>query len=97
MRDGVSVRGRVGALAEFRTSRWVVPCGALIAFAPIVLVCALQAPMYPMSPDEQMQALYASGRYLASGPNWLMPYSLAPISVPLSCCTACFRSSPGIR
>lgn len=40
--------------------------------------------MYPMSPDEQMQALYASGRYLASGPNWLMPYSLAPISVPLS-------------
>ncbi|MFR3450762.1 MAG: hypothetical protein ACLTSX_03050 [Collinsella sp.] len=37
-----------------------------------------------MSPDEQMQALYASGRYLASGPNWLMPYSLAPISVPLS-------------
>lgn len=84
MRDGVSVRGRVGALAEFRTSRWVVPCGALIAFAPIVLVCALQAPMYPMSPDEQMQALYASGRYLASGPNWLMPYSLAPISVPLS-------------
>lgn len=84
MRDGVSVRGRVGVLAEFRTSRWVVPCGALIAFAPIVLVCALQAPMYPMSPDEQMQALYASGRYLASGPNWLMPYSLAPISVPLS-------------
>lgn len=84
MRDGVSVRGRVGALAEFRTSRWVVPCGALIAFAPIVLVCALQAPMYPMSPDEQMQALYASGRYLTSGPNWLMPYSLAPISVPLS-------------
>lgn len=84
MRDGVSVRGRVGALAEFRTSRWVVPCGVLIAFAPIVLVCALQAPMYPMSPDEQMQALYASGRYLASGPNWLMPYSLAPISVPLS-------------
>lgn len=84
MRDGVSVRGRVGALAEFRTSRWVVPCGALIAFAPIVLACALQAPMYPMSPDEQMQALYASGRYLASGPNWLMPYSLAPISVPLS-------------
>ncbi len=84
MRDGVSVRGRVGALAEFRTSRWVVPCDALIAFAPIVLVCALQAPMYPMSPDEQMQALYASGRYLASGPNWLMPYSLAPISVPLS-------------
>ena len=84
MRDGVSVRGRVGALAEFRTSRWVVPCGALIAFASIVLVCALQAPMYPMSPDEQMQALYASGRYLASGPNWLMPYSLAPISVPLS-------------
>ena len=84
MRDGVSVRGRVGALTEFRTSRWVVPCGALIAFAPIVLVCALQAPMYPMSPDEQMQALYASGRYLASGPNWLMPYSLVPISVPLS-------------
>lgn len=84
MRDGVSVRGRVGALAEFRTSRWVVPCGVLIAFAPIVLVCVLQAPMYPMSPDEQMQALYASGRYLASGPNWLMPYSLAPISVPLS-------------
>lgn len=84
MRDGASVRGRVGALAEFRTSRWVVPCGVLIAFAPIVLVCALQAPMYPMSPDEQMQALYASGRYLASGPNWLMPYSLAPISVPLS-------------
>ena len=84
MRDGVSVRGRVGVLAEFRTSRWVVPCGALIAFAPIVLVCALRAPMYPMSPDEQMQALYASGRYLASGPNWLMPYSLAPISVPLS-------------
>ena len=84
MRDGVSVRGRVGVLAEFRTSRWVVPCGALIAFAPIVLVCALQAPMYPMSPDEQMQALYASGRYLASDPNWLMPYSLAPISVPLS-------------
>lgn len=84
MRDGVSVRGRVGSLAEFRTSRWVVPCGVLIAFAPIVLVCVLQAPMYPMSPDEQMQALYASGRYLASGPNWLMPYSLAPISVPLS-------------
>lgn len=52
MRDGVSVRGRVGALAEFRTSRWVVPCGVLIAFAPIVLVCVLQAPMYPMSPDE---------------------------------------------
>lgn len=84
MRDGASVRGRAGALGEFRSSRWVVPCGMLIAFAPIVLVCVLQAPMYPMSPDEQMQALYASGRYLASGPNWLMPYSLAPISVPLS-------------
>lgn len=97
MRDGVSVRGRVGALAEFRTSRWVVPCGALIAFAPIVLVCALQAPMYPMSPDEQMQALYASGRYLASGPNWLMPYSLARSASRFPCCTACFRSSPGIR
>lgn len=84
MSDGVVARGRLGVFGEFRRSRWVVSCGILLAFAPIVLICILQPPVYSMSPDEQMQALYASGRYLASGPSWLMPYSLAPISAPLS-------------
>lgn len=61
---------------------------ALISFGlaalPVLLICLFATPYYPMNPDEQIQALYVSGRFLNSGPCSLMPYSLIAISAPLS-------------
>lgn len=57
--------------------------GLLAALVPVVLVCLVMRPVYPMCPDEFVQQLYASGKFFAAGPSLLMPYSLVLVSAPL--------------
>lgn len=71
---------------------------ALVSFAaallPVLVACLIATPKYPMSPDEQIQQLYASGRFLAAGQSLLMPYSLVTISAPLSALYAVLPAVP---
>lgn len=70
-------------LARLRKPGIRIGGGLLAALVPVVLLCVLATPVYPMCPDEFVQQLYASGKFLAAGPSLLMPYSLVLVSAPL--------------
>lgn len=63
------------------------------ALVPVVAIFVLATPKYAMNPDDHIQQLYASGRFLGASAGWLMPYSLLPVSAPLS---ALYRMLPGV-
>ncbi len=84
-------RGRLAALREPGRAGIV---SLLAALVPVLLICLLATPIYPMSPDEQVQQLYASGRFLGAGQQLLMPYSLVTFSAPLSALYALLPAVP---
>lgn len=57
-------QARLGALRGPGRAGIVSLAAALV---PVLLICLLATPIYPMSPDEQVQQLYASGRFLGAG------------------------------
>lgn len=76
---------RDGAL--FSNGNEAKPFSALLPFfcllASVLFVAALSLVFkiyYPMTGDEQTQALYASARFLGDTSNYLMPYSLILVS-----------------
>ena len=80
-----SVPGSFDAFARLRSSRWLSPICAVLALLPIIaFLCLIGFPKYAMTPDDQAQALYASGRIFGFGPTSLMLYTLYPVSAPLS-------------
>lgn len=73
-----------GIVARWRSlGRLSLAC-LLVALVPVVVICLVQPPVYAMLIDECVQELYARGDFLAAASGMLMPYSLAPVSVPLS-------------
>ena len=70
-------------LSRLRTTPISIGGGLLLALVTVLLVCVLATPVYPMCPDEYVQQLFASNRFLAAGSNLLMPYSLVLVSAPL--------------
>lgn len=84
-------QARLGALREPGRAGIVSLAAAL---APVLLICLLATPIYPMSPDEQVQQLYASGRFLGAGQQLLMPYSLVTFSAPISALYALLPAVP---
>ena len=84
-------QARLGALREPSRAGIVSLAAALV---PILLICLLATPIYPMSPDEQVQQLYASGRFLGAGQQLLMPYSLVTFSAPISALYALLPAVP---
>ncbi len=59
----------------------VLPLCCLLASSLFVALLALVFKIYyPMTGDEQTQALYASARFLGDSSNYLMPYSLILVS-----------------
>ena len=79
---------------DLRSPKTAALVSFLAALIPVVLVCLVATPKYPMSPDEQVQQLFASGRFLAAGQSLLMPYSLVTISAPLSALYAVLPAVP---
>lgn len=65
-------------------ANWPLWACLLVALIPVVAICVLQTPRFAMNPDDFVQALFAKGDYLAAGSAGLMPYTLAPVSLPLS-------------
>lgn len=84
-------QARLGALREPGRAGIVSLVAALV---PVLLICLLATPIYPMSPDEQVQQLYASGRFLGAGQQLLMPYSLVTFSAPISALYALLPAVP---
>ena len=84
-------QARLGALREPGRAGIVSLAAALV---PVLLICLLATPIYPMSPDEQVQQLYASGRFLGVGQQLLMPYSLVTFSAPISALYALLPAVP---
>ena len=84
-------QARLGALREPGRAGIVSLAAALV---PVLLICLLVTPIYPMSPDEQVQQLYASGRFLGAGQQLLMPYSLVTFSAPISALYALLPAVP---
>lgn len=84
-------QARLGALREPGRAGIVSFAAALV---PVLLICLLATPIYPMSPDEQVQQLYASGRFLGAGQQLLMPYSLVTFSAPISALYALLPAVP---
>ena len=84
-------QARLGALREPGRAGIVSLAAALV---PMLLICLLVTPIYPMSPDEQVQQLYASGRFLGAGQQLLMPYSLVTFSAPISALYALLPAVP---
>lgn len=84
-------QARLGALREPGRAGIVSLAAALV---PVLLICLLATPIYPMSPDEQVQQLYASGRFLGAGQQLLMPYSLVTFSAPISALYALLPAVP---
>lgn len=84
-------QARLGALREPGRAGIVSLAAALV---PVLLICLLATPIYPMSPDEQVQQLYASGRFLGAGQQLLMPYSLVTFSAPISALYALLPTVP---
>ena len=80
-------------LARLRKPGIRIGGGLLAALVPVVLLCVLATPVYHMCPDEFVQQLYASGKFLAAGPSLLMPYSLVLVSAPLG---ALYSSLPQV-
>ena len=74
---------RESLLTKLRKPEIRIGGGLLAALVPVVLVCLVMRPVYPMCPDEFVQQLYASGKFFAAGPSLLMPYSLVLVSAPL--------------
>lgn len=83
-----------GGLESLRVPGRAGLASLLAALVPVLLICLLATPVYPMSPDEQIQQLYASGRFLGAGQQLLMPYSLVTISAPLSLLYALLPAVP---
>ena len=83
-----------GGLESLRVPGRAGLASLLAALVPVLLICLLATPVYPMSPDEQVQQLYASGRFLGAGQQLLMPYSLVTISAPLSLLYALLPAVP---
>ncbi len=65
----------------------------IVALVPVVAIFVLATPKYAMNPDDHIQQLYASGRFLGASAGYLMPYSLLPVSAPLS---ALYRVLPSV-
>lgn len=84
-------QARLGTLRESGRAGIVSLAAALV---PVLLICLLATPIYPMSPDEQVQQLYASGRFLGAGQQLLMPYSLVTFSAPISALYALLPAVP---
>ena len=84
-------QARLGVLREPGRAGIVSLAAALV---PVLLICLLATPIYPMSPDEQVQQLYASGRFLGAGQQLLMPYSLVTFSAPISALYALLPAVP---
>ena len=55
-----------------------------LSVAPVALLCAVRAPVFATPPDDFVQELFARGQFMAADAGGLMPYSLAPVSLPLS-------------
>lgn len=55
-----------------------------LSVAPVALLCAVRAPVFATPPDDFVQELFARGQFMAEDAGGLMPYSLAPVSLPLS-------------
>ena len=52
---------------------------------PVLLICVIHTPKYGMFDDYGSQSLLATGHYYDTAqPSWLMLYTLAPVSIPLS-------------
>lgn len=83
-----------GRLSSLRAHR-LAPLGcAILALVPILAICLVQPPVYSMLIDECVQELYARGDFLATASGMLMPYSLAPVSVPLGLLYAALPQVP---
>ena len=74
-RDGMGVRD--AGRSPWREGARVPWLAAALAIAPIVAICVLLPPFYAMNPDDQVQALFASGRFLNADAGLMMPYTLA--------------------
>lgn len=84
---------RGGAFSRLRAQGTLPLICLVVALVPAVAICVLATPKYAMNPDDHIQQLYASGRFLGASAGWLMPYSLLPVSAPLS---ALYRVLPGV-
>lgn len=82
-RDAGGPSQKPSRLAALRGSRWLPLVCALVALLPILVVCLVQPPVYAMLVDDCEQNLYARGQFVSEPSSLLMPYSLAPVSVPL--------------
>lgn len=72
-----------GALATVRVQLAKSPVSLIVSLAVVLAICLVATPKYALTTDDCVQALYVSGRYLGSGASLLMPYSLAPFSMPI--------------
>ena len=68
-----------------------LPFWLLVALAVLAVVMLVETPRYALG-DDNVQALFVSGRYL-NEPSLLMPYTLAPLSVPMA---LAYRALPQI-
>lgn len=66
---------------------------AILAVAPIIVLCVIHAPVYATPPDDFVQELFARGQFMAAESGGLMPYSLVLVSAPLS---ALYHVAPGV-
>lgn len=82
-RDGCEDSFWGAGCAAWRSSAVVPWASIALALAPIIVMCVALPPFYAMNPDDQVQALFASGRFLNGDAGLLMPYTLAPVSMPL--------------
>lgn len=64
----------------------------LIPLAILLVSYLVQTPRYALA-DDYIQDLFVSGRFLGEG-SALMPYTLAPVSIPLSLLYALFPGAP---
>lgn len=70
-----------------------IALAAILAIAPIIVLCAIHAPVYATPPDDFVQELFARDQFMAAESGGLMPYSLVLVSAPLS---ALYHLAPGV-
>ncbi len=85
---------RSGAFSRLRAQGILPLICLIVALVPVVAIFAVATPKYAMNPDDHIQQLYASGRFLGASAGYLMPYSLVPVSAPLSALYAVLPQVP---
>ncbi len=85
---------RGGAFSRLRAQGALPLICLIVALVPVVVIFVLATPKYAMNPDDHIQQLYASGRFLGASAGYLMPYSLLPVSAPLSALYCVLPSVP---